>query len=207
MVPGSELARKIISNFTSSGPRVRNDYLEHLKSRSLSLFGDNDSALFGMQSKRDVLRGASYKMVERVYHLLEPYVVELNRALEQYGVRIACTEPDETSEADDGEWPFKPPEIVNYYRARFSTSKLSVIVRAFEEKVEFFLLPVDQIMRLSIAEDEAGALMTFTAKIDGGMLDWEVEGKSLTDDRFERYCILLFDHFISQTQKELVKAS
>jgi hypothetical protein len=146
-------------------------------------------------------------MVERVYSLLQPYVLHVNEAVGASALAIASTPPDEILETTDGDWPVQPPHEVSYYRARFSTHSLSIVIRGAEDRVDFFVLPADQIMRLSKAEDAFGPLMTFKASLDSGNVVWEVEDKPLTDERFERYCLLLLDYFMKQTQEELARAS
>ncbi|MBX9696436.1 MAG: hypothetical protein K2Z81_28875, partial [Cyanobacteria bacterium] len=157
--------------------------------------------------KRDTIFGASKKMVDRVYKLYEPYAVELDHIIGPGGFKIACTPPDDSSETINGEWPFRPPQILSYYRARFCTSRISVVVRAHENKVEFFLLPVEVTMMMSKAEDDYGPLMSFEANESAGIVHWTVENKPLTDERFERYCLLLFEYFVREHQRLLMQVS
>ncbi len=202
-----DLATKIIRNLTGADRTIRRDYLEHLVSASQADPEEESSGLFGMRLRRDTTFGAGKKMVDRVYRLFEPYAVELDHIIGPGGFKIACTPPEESSETINGEWPFRPPEILSYYRARFSTSRLSIVVRAHQNKVEFYLLPVEFIMMLSKAEDEYGPLMSFEAQETGAIVQWEVEQKPLTDERFERYCLLLFEYFVREHQRLLMQVS
>jgi hypothetical protein len=206
---GSDLARKILRNFTYGGSEnsgVRKDYVEHLTNKSLAFLRSYERG-FGLLSEHDIVRDATLRLVERTYNLLEPYVVHFNNSMGATALRIACTSPDEIIETVEGEWPFRPSQEVSFYRARFSTHKLSLVIRGSEDRVEFFILPADQTMCASKIEDDFGALMSFNSVIDGGKVSWVVEGKPLTDERFERYCLLTFDYYIKQSQEELVRAS
>jgi hypothetical protein len=49
--------------------------------------------------------------------------------------------------------------------------------------------------------------MVYNAKVFNGKVEWEVEGKPLTDERFERYCLLMFEYFVKESQEELMRAS
>lgn len=206
---GADLARKILRNFTYGGSDnsgVRKDYVEHLTNKSLAFLRSYERG-FGLLSEHEIVRDATLRLVEKTFNLLEPYVVHFNNSIATSALRIASTPPDEIIETVEGEWPFRPAHEVSFYRARFSTHKLSLIIRGSEDRIEFFLLPVDQLMSLSKIEDDFGSLMTFNSLIEGNKVSWIVEGKPLTDERFERYCLLTFDFFIKQSQDELVRAS
>lgn len=206
---GADLARKILRNLTSGGidsTGVRKDYVEHLTNKSMAFFRSYEKG-FGIVNDDDVLRDATLRMVERIFNLIEPYVVHINAAIDSSQLCLAATAPDEIIETVEGEWPFRPTTEISFYRARFSTHNLSLVIRGSEDRVEFYVLPVDQVMRMSSVEDQYGALMTYNAKIFNGKVEWEVEGKPLTDDRFERYCLLMLDYFVKQSQEELMRAS
>lgn len=208
---GADLARKILRNLTvgqnaGGSPAVRKDYVEHLTNRSLAFLKSYDRG-FGILSESDIVRDAALRMVERVFGLLEPYVVHFNEAVDATQLCIASTAPDEILETVEGEWPFRPSQEKSFYRARFSTHNLSLVIRGSEDRVEFFILPVEQVMRMSQIEDQYGALMTFHARLVEGKVEWEVEEKPLTDERFERYCLLTFDYFVKETTQNLMQAS
>jgi hypothetical protein len=206
---GADLARKILRNLTSGGidsSGVRKDYVEHLTNKSMAFLKSYEKG-FGIVNDDDLLRDATLRMVERTFNLLEPYVVHFNNAVDASQLCIAATAPDEILETVEGEWPFRPTQEVSFYRARFSTHNLSLVLRGSEDRVEFYVLPVEQVMRMSTVEDQFGALMFYQAKIFHGKVEWEVEGKPLTDERFERYCLLMFDYFVKQSAEELMRAS
>ncbi len=206
---GADLARKILRNFTGGGSEnsgIRKDYVEHLTNKSLAFLRSYDRG-FGLLSEDEILKDATLRLVEKTFNLLEPYVVHFNNSTGSSTLCIASTAPDEIIETVEGEWPFRPSQDISFYRARFSTHNLSLVIRGSEDRVEFFLLPVEQVMSLSKVEDDYGALMSFNTVIEGNKVDWVVEGKPLTDERFERYCLMTFDYFIKQSQDELVRAS
>lgn len=202
---GTELARRILHNLTHGGTRnVRKDYVEHLTSKSIAFLKNYESGFFGIRAESGILRDSTFEMVERIYHMLEPYVVQFNDAVGSGRLSIAATPPDENLEKSEGEWPFRPPQEMSFYRARFTTSSLSLVIRGFDDRVEFFVLPVELIMRQSNVEDDYGALMTYAARMESGKVEWEVEDKPLTDDRFERYCLLMLDYFVKLNQEVMV---
>lgn len=203
---GTDLARRILRNLTYGGSGIRKDYVDQITKKSLDFLRSYERG-FGLLSEHDIVRDATLRMVERVYNLLEPCVVQFNNDMGSSALCIASTAPDEILETVEGEWPFRPSHEVSFYRARFSTHNLSLVIRGSEDRVEFFIFPVDQIMGMSKIEDDFGALMTYHAGLQNNKVVWEVETKPLTDDRFERYCLLMFEYFIKQSQDELMRAS
>src|SRR5271169_4435308 len=118
IVSGTDLARKILCNLTYGGNKnVRKDYVEHLTSKSIAFLKRYETGLFGLRADTDILRDATFRMVDRIYTLLEPYVVQYNKAVGSYQfseeeagesndrflLSIATTPPDETLEKTDGE--------------------------------------------------------------------------------------------------------
>ena len=200
-----DLARRILRNLTGER-EIRSDYLESLAIASGGSTSQEESSFFGLRSKNDIAYSASKKMVERVYRLLEPYCVELDRMNGTRGLRIACTQPDELYETIEGEWPFKPPELLAFYRARFSTCRSSIVIRGHADRVDFFIIPSEFVMMMSKAEDSYGPLMTFDAVVLKSGVEWEVEDKPLSEERLERYCLLFFEHFIKEDRKEMMKS-
>jgi hypothetical protein len=206
---GADLARKILRNLTSGGidsSGVRTDYVEHLTNKSKAFFKSYEKG-FGIVNDDDILRDATLRMVERIFNLIEPYVVHFNNAVDSSQLCLAATPPDEILETVEGEWPFRAAQEVSFYRARFSFHNMSLVLRGSDDRVEFYVLPVDQVMRMSAVEDQYGALMVYNAKVFNGKVEWEVEGKPLTDERFERYCLLMFEYFVKESQEELMRAS
>jgi hypothetical protein len=175
---------------------------EKLKPEVLDLIGNNDDFVEECRKNSDKLAeqqaqaSAMQSIVDKAFAAIEPYIDEVNQALEQFDLKVASTPPDRVTE-DKGASGLK-----TYYRARISTARLSIVIRGSEGVVDFYLLPSSQVIGLSRVENAHLPLMQFEAV--AGSDSWEVEQKPLTDERLERYCLLLFNHLLEETKAEMV---
>ena len=201
------LARLILKNHNTGSMAFRKDYFEYLAGSSSDYINDIEtlSQEVSAADKRSMKCGVH--LLNRIFMLLEPYALELNQAISEKRFTITPTAPEFTEEVMTGAWPFKTSQTVQIYRCRFASLELSANIRLRENKIGFYLLPAEQSMRQSEAEDEFGPLMQFSTTCENGESseNWWVEGKPLTDDRLERYSLLFFDYFVKNSQK-LVRA-
>lgn len=149
--------------------------------------------------------GQTSSKLNQVFSIIEPYACELNRMVSPGSMTITAWAPNESLELVKEDWPHRPPQAVRYYRCRFATGLYSANIRGFQNKIEFFILPVEQAIRLNEAEEEFGCLMTFQCQDNRDGLSWIVEGKELSDNRLERYSLLFFNYLVDSTRQELLK--
>jgi hypothetical protein len=196
-----QLAQRLISSYRVRASVVNHEIVEGM-SRAGAIFLRNHRAKLASSEENDHLKQSLHEVLDRSFAVMEPYVDELNYRLGANEFRISCTAPAWVTES-------MGQHLANrtFYRARVSTCVLSVVMRAAENKVEFFVLPTSQIMALSAIEDRHRPLMQFTATANGAFIDWEVEGKPLTADRLERYCLLLFNYLLDQTKTEMAASA
>lgn len=202
MVAKATLSDLILKNHNRSPRQVRPDYMDHLavKTREFERIyygGDDPASCFTRDTDRPPDQRA---MVDRIFALLEPYAHELCRMSGPGALSVTAHAPAESREIIAEDWPHRPPQAVCFYRCRFATSAFSASIRGLEGQVKFFLMPVEQAIRLNDAEEEFGCLMTFEDTSNG----WTVEGKDLSDNRLERYSLLFFNHFVDRTRQELL---
>lgn len=95
--------------------------------------------------------------------------------------------------------------MISSYRCRISTTRLALVIRGKEERIDFFVLPVESVMGLSKTEDQHDPLMSFTCEVKNGQYNWEVEEKPLTEERLEKYVLLTFEHLMDLTREELLR--
>lgn len=202
MVAKATLSDLILKNHNRSPRQVRPEYMDHLavKTREFErvYYGSDVS---DSNSDRNSGRPTDPKgMVDRIFTLLEPYAHELSRLSGPGALAVTAHAPSESREIIAEDWPHRPPQAVCFYRCRFATSVFSASIRGLEGQVKFFLIPVEQAIRLNDAEEEFGCLMTFEDTGNG----WAVEDKELSDNRLERYSLLFFNHFVDRTRQELL---
>jgi|JI6StandDraft_1071083.scaffolds.fasta_scaffold01571_8 hypothetical protein len=208
------LKQTIIDNYRSQSQNVRPDYLAYLTQKSLAYSDRVAQTEISAEQARAAIDQGTMVLVDRIFALLEPYTQEINRINRVKELHLTCVAPSRSSEALELDRSRRPSKSTCYYRSRFSTSKLSLVVRGLQGKIEFFIFAADRVMGLSNEEACHQPLMVFDAEIalsgnfDTGnqsqpLLSWTVEGKELTSDRFERFTLLALEHLIDRSHEEL----
>lgn len=191
------LNQRIIENYRALTNTVRQDYLQYLTAKTEAY-----ALGAGPQAEPTTARNVKAEMrgyLERIFQILEAYAVEINRVNRLKDLTISMVSPSEALEVFELDRLRRPSKTASFYRCRFSTRQLSLVVRGLDNRIDFFLLPADRVIGLSRAEEECGALMTFSA--GEAAADWQVENKTLSDDRLERYSLLALEHLLDSTQE------
>lgn len=191
-----QLAQKLISNLRKS--TIDNDVLTLMSREDETFFSEYQQMARARQAEEKTLQQSMHAIVDRSFGCIEPYIDELNSNAVAGEVTLAFTPPQRVTEQFGSNGERK-----SFYRARVSTSKLSIVIRGGINIVEFFVLPAPLVMGFSTVEDRYEPLMKFTATGPIDAIEWEVEGKSLTTERLERYCLLLLNYLLEETRAEL----
>lgn len=197
---GYTLAQTFISN-------LRKDTINHDVLDLISRDGDEFLQRYNQKkaavkiSEESSVQSSMQAIVDKSFEIIEPYIAELNNTLSRSELRVASTAPQWVTENLKA---YTGCNRKSYYRARISTSRLSIVIRGSGGRVEFFVLPASIVMGLSASENRHSPLMSFQINTANTLFtEWEVESKPLTDDRMERYCLLLFYYLLEETKSEL----
>ncbi|MBS2006984.1 MAG: hypothetical protein JST01_08085 [Cyanobacteria bacterium SZAS TMP-1] len=197
-----DLSQRIIENYRQNSQPVRQDYLQYLAQKSLS-YADE------MQQQRENgahsynVEKSTESVVDRIFAILESYSLQLNKLSQCRDLFISTTAPARLQEVQEYNRFRQPLKSLNVYRTRFSTQRLSLVIRGMGHLVEFFLLPGDRVIGLSRAEADVSPLMVFQSEAGLTGLSWFVEAKPLTADRMERYSLLALEHLLDKTREEV----
>ncbi len=203
-----DLAREILGNYKVRVQNVRLEFLQNITKDSLNFLAGQKLQERQKMNLDDIIAESMKSVVDEVFTTLEPYISEFNKAVACTQLSVSCTSPALVKEVLSFDSLRRPVHTVSSYRARVSTCRLSMVVRGQHDKVDFFVLPVEKVMALTNVESQHTPLMTFRGEHNGiGLIDWQVEGKPLTSDRLERYCLHLFDYLIEQTRDEIAVAN
>jgi len=210
------LSQHILQNYRNITNTVRQDYLQYLTAKSQA-YADSartrqEELLEQSTSRQEQNIKSMTGLLDRVFHTLEAYALELNRVNSLRDLLLTAQPPIKTTELSDYDHLRRPSRSVTYYRSRFSTRLLSLVIRGEEERIDFYLIPTDRVIGLSRIEAEIEPLMTFSLvpQTDFGCeqpsafdISWQVEGKPLTADRMERFSLLALEHLLDSTQEAL----
>lgn len=200
----ADLAQQILGNYAGTVAPVRRDFLENMTNASAQFLADRNKPSEPATVPTSMSTSMT-SLVDRIFNILEPYIHELNQNFRATDLSITFTPPSVVNENVGYDALRRPTLVVSSYRCRISTSRLAMVIRGKEDRVDFFLLPVEQVMGLSKVEDEHLPLMTFNAYARSGVIYWEVEEKPLTEERMEKYILLIFEHLMDMTREELLR--
>jgi hypothetical protein len=200
----AELAQQILVNYADSVTPMRRDFLDTLTSTSAEFLASRQKPAELVYAPTSMSTSMT-ALVDRIFNTLEPYIHELNQTFRATDLSITFTPPSVVNENFSCDTLRRPSIVVSSYRCRISTSCLALVIRGKEDRIDFFILPVEKVMGLSKTEDQHDPLMTFTANAQSGAIYWEVEQKPLTEERLEKYILLVFEHLMDVTREELLR--
>ncbi len=200
----AELAQQILVNYADSVTPMRRDFLKTMTSTSAEFLASRQKPAEPVYAPTSMSTSMT-SLVDRIFNTLEPYIHELNQTFRATDLSITFTPPSVVNENFSCDTLRRPSIVVSSYRCRISTSCLALVIRGKEDRIDFFILPVEKVMGLSKTEDQHDPLMTFTANAQSGAIYWEVEQKPLTEERLERYILLVFEHLMDVTREELLR--
>ncbi|CAN5544708.1 hypothetical protein BH10CYA1_BH10CYA1_19060 [soil metagenome] len=199
-----DLAREILGNYKVRVQNVRLEFLQNITKDSLNFLAGQKLQERQKMNMDDIIAESMKSVVDEVFTTLEPYISQFNKAVACTQLSVSCTSPALVKEVLSFDSLRRPVHTVSSYRARVSTCRFSMVVRGQHDRVDFFVLPVEKVMALTNIESQHTPMMTFSGEHNGiGLIDWQVEGKPLTSDRLERYCLHLFDYLIEQTRDHI----
>lgn len=201
----AELAQQILVNYADSVTPLRRDFLKTMTSTSAEFLAQRQHRPVEPVYTPTSMSTSMSSLVDRIFNTLEPYIHELNQTFRATDLSITFTPPSVVNENFSVDSLRRPSVVVSSYRCRISTSCLALVIRGKEDRIDFYILPVEKVMGLSKTEDQHDPLMTFTANAQRGAIYWEVEQKPLTEERLEKYILLVFEHLMDETREELLR--
>ena len=146
---------------------------------------------------------AMVSLIERLFDSLRLYCFQFNRALGWPELHVTTTKPEFVSEVMRYNKLREPIESYSYYRARLSTRHVSLMMRGRRDKIEFFLLPPDKVIALSLTEANYEPISRLNALLTGDLVTWGLDGAELTEAGYEVLCMQLFEKLIAKSREEL----
>ncbi len=140
-------------------------------------------------------------LINEMMHLLQGLSHSLNAAVGFSDLRTSYTEPTYVTEVTRFSTTRNPLESITYYRARLSSSQMTLVVRGRSNAIEWFLLPPGQVMGLSKTEKSYEPIMRLEGVNDqeDGFV-WYHQGRPQSERDLQRLCLELFAQLINQTR-------
>lgn len=155
--------------------------------------------------KKSFPTAACVHMVEEVFDVLKAYAYEFNNVVGYGPLHLSATDPQLVTEVLKFNKLRQAEEQVTHYRARISTSTLSLVLRGNKNEIQFFLMPVSRALGLSKQESLYKPLERLIAVSENNEINWETSGeKPFTAYQMEMICMELFQKLIDETKVQLI---
>jgi hypothetical protein len=204
--PTVQLSEDIIKRFQKKLPEGFVEFLNRMQRDSLAFVAEQTGMQLSEAQRLAAFNQSGCRLIRRIYDALDLCAIQLNGVLGFSGLHIASTAPKHVCEVTRYSRTREPLETITYYRARLATPSWTLVMRAREEHVEFFMLPVSKVMGFSRVENAYGPMVTLTATMEGNDVVWEIDQKTLTPERERELCMVLLRRLI-ELSKESIKQS
>jgi len=177
-------------------------FVDRMRDDSMSFVAEQRGMRLQQIERMALLNAAGVELLNTIYQNLSMCAVELNNTLGFSELNIVMTAPQFVSEAVTFSKSRQPLQVVTYYRARLATPSFSLVLRAKEGKIEFFVLPTIAVLGLSKMENAYPCIAAVTANLENGDVEWEIDRKPLTGDRMKELSMVLFKHLLEKTRTQ-----
>lgn len=203
--PTKQLREQILSSYQQTPDAERQRFVERLTNESLSFLAKRKGMRLQHMQTMALYNESMSILVSRIFDRLESYSMELNAYLGCTDMQTVLTRPAHVREVTRYSKARQPMETVTYFRARIASPSWSLVVRGRENKIEFFLLPVERVMGLSKSEALFDPICTIQASEINEMqkVCWELDERPLTALREQEVSMELFMWLLDVTRKQL----
>lgn len=200
-----------------SDAQLRDEILVRLKANGASgafvstIAGESIDFLKKLRSRADqaakqqsLCNQSVNELLSLMFELLKSYSYNYNNAVGYSPLHIAMTSPQMVTEVTRFDRQRNPIECVTYYRARFSTSSHSLVMRGQNDGIVFFILPVARALGLTKQETNYEPATLLRIKAENNLVHWETKlGTPLTPSQVEQICMALFQWLIEETKTHM----
>jgi hypothetical protein len=201
--PARELSNHFINRY-----RYRNlpadfvTFVDRLRDDSISFVAEQRGMRLQQIERMAMLNAAGVELLNTIYQNLAMCAMELNNTLGFSELNIVMTAPQFVTEAVTFSKARQPLQVVTYYRARLATPTFSLVLRAKEGTMEFFVLPTIAVLGLSKMESAYPCVASLTANLENDTIEWEIDRKPLTGDRIKDLSMVIFRQLMEKTRMQ-----
>lgn len=198
--PHSEQVLVYHQDGAPAGPGGNTDWMSQLKQNSVQFLADQRGVQMNEIYKESVYRTGIAILVDKIYGLLQRYTFEFNQVAAGTDLHVAGTISGDVTEVTRMNRMREVEETATYFRCRFSTRHFALTVRGHEDTVEAYILPVNQVMAMSLAENQYTPVCVIQVKISEQGMMWRMRDGEPPIDTLDQLCMWLFTKLIEETK-------
>lgn len=205
---GRQVAHMELSEqFLSGCGRDKSDevrcWMEELKSNSARFISGRIDDLLEEQMRADMYRTAVSFVIDKVFQELRWYAFEFNKVAGGSSMQISSSILGDVTEVLKTNRRREAEATTSYFRARLSNRHYSLVLRGAGKIIEFYLVPVAQVMALSSIETEHSPIVVTEVKVGDDGVSFRVLNSDFRPNTIEELAMKLFSLFIDLTRCEL----
>jgi hypothetical protein len=197
------LSEQFLSGVVSERSVAVLNWMDELKAESEDFISGRRDELMEDEMKVSMYRTAISYLVDKIFQDLRWFAFEYNKVVAGTPLQISSSILGEVTEVTRVNTKREAEETATFFRARLTNRRHSLVIRGSGNQVEFYIVPVSQVMALSLIETEFAPVATLQVRVNEGGLSWRVRGTEFKPDTIEELCMGMFARFVSATRKDL----
>lgn len=179
------------------------NWMDELKSESEDFINGRRDDLYEDELKASLYRSAVSYFVDKIFQDLRWFAFEFNKVAAGTALQISSSILGEVTEVTRVNSKREAEETATFFRARLANRRHSLVIRGSGSQIEFYIVPVSQVMALSLVEHEFAPVGTMQIKVNEQGMSWRLRGSQFAPDTIEELSMGMFARFVEATKKEL----
>jgi hypothetical protein len=178
-------------------------WMDKLKEESERFILARRDDLFEDELKANMYRTAISHLVDTIFQDLRWCAHEYNKVAHGTPLQISSSILGEVTEVVRVNSKREAEETATFFRARLSNRRYSLVLRGGADKIDFYIVPVSQVMAMSIVEEGYAPVATVAVRLGEAGLAWRLTDKNFCPSSIEELCMWMFSQFVETTRLEL----
>jgi hypothetical protein len=181
--------------------RRKNDFISQLTQDAMTFLDSRRTALSKAVREESAYTKSMANVVDAIFNILLSCSIELNTVLGFSELFVAATEPEVQTYTVNGQTK------VRSLHARFSTSVFSLVMHGHKNRIDFYVVPVEELIGNKHPGSGYQPVVSCEAEIDGSDVNWNANGQTLTEEMMETVCHITLRQLVEATQQVLAQHS
>jgi hypothetical protein len=178
-------------------------WMDKLKADSERFLHSRRDDLVEDELKASLYRSAISHLVDKIFQDLRWFAHEYNKVAHGTPLQISSSILGEVTEVVRVNSKREAEETATFFRARLSNRRHSLVLRGGANKIDCYIVPVSQVMAMSIVEAGYAPFATVTIKLGESGLAWKLIDSDFCPSSIEELCMWIFSEFVETTRREL----
>lgn len=178
-------------------------WMEGLKSDSARFINGRIDDLIEEELRASMYRTAVSFLVDKIFQELRWFAFEFNKVASGSSLQIASSILGDVNEVLRMNSKREAEATTSYFRARLSNRHYSLVIRGSGKLIEYYIVPVAQVMALSSIETEHIPVAVMEVRVREEGVSWRLRGSDSKPGTVEAFAMKLFSMFVEVSRVAL----